>query len=72
VNDSLPLAAARQNKPKSPPFMTIASLLNLGGPDLLIILMIVLFIFGGKKLPELARGLGQAMREFTKAKDQGE
>lgn len=52
--------------------MTIASLLNLGGPDVLIILVIVLFIFGGKKLPELARGLGQAMREFTKAKDQGE
>ena len=52
--------------------MTIASLLNLGGPDLLVILVIVLFIFGGKKLPELARGLGQAMREFTKAKDQSE
>ena len=52
--------------------MTIATLFNLGGPDLLVILVIVLFIFGGKKLPELARGLGQAVREFTKAKDQGE
>ncbi|HEY3898666.1 MAG TPA: twin-arginine translocase TatA/TatE family subunit [Chthoniobacter sp.] len=52
--------------------MTLATLFNLGGPDLLIILVIALFIFGGKKLPELARGLGEAMREFTKSKDQGE
>jgi sec-independent protein translocase protein TatA len=52
--------------------MTIATIFNLGGPDLLIILVIATFVFGGKKLPELARGLGQAMREFTKAKDQGE
>jgi len=48
----------------------VASLFNLGGPDFLIILLIVLIIFGPKKLPELARGLGQAMNEFTKAKDE--
>ncbi len=52
--------------------MQLATLLNLGGPDVLIILAIVLFLFGGKKLPELARGLGEAMREFTKAKDEHE
>lgn len=49
---------------------TLASLTNLfGGPDLLIILLIVLVLFGAKKLPELAKGMGQAIREFQKAKD---
>jgi len=40
---------------------------NLGGPDLFIILLIVLVLFGAKKLPDLARSLGQSMNEFTKA-----
>ena len=48
----------------------IASLTNLAGPDLLIILVIVLVLFGAKKLPELARGMGQAVKEFQKAKDE--
>jgi sec-independent protein translocase protein TatA len=48
----------------------LASFTNLGGPDLIIILLIILVLFGAKKLPELARGLGQAMREFQKAKDE--
>ena len=52
--------------------MNIASLFNLAGPDLIIILVIVLLLFGAKKLPELARGMGQAVREFTKAKDEFE
>ena len=47
-----------------------ASLTNLAGPDLLIILLIVLVLFGAKKLPELARGMGQAVKEFQKAKDE--
>lgn len=47
----------------------LAFLSNLGGPDLLVILLIVLVLFGAKRLPELARGMGQAMREFHKAKD---
>jgi sec-independent protein translocase protein TatA len=50
----------------------VASLFNLAGPDLLIILLIVLLLFGAKKLPELARGMGQAVREFNKAKDEFE
>ena len=41
---------------------------NLGGPDLLIILLIVLVLFGAKKLPDLARSLGQSMNEFRKAR----
>jgi sec-independent protein translocase protein TatA len=48
----------------------IASLMNLGGPDLIVILLIVLVLFGAKKLPELARGMGQAVKEFQKAKDE--
>jgi len=47
----------------------IASLFNLGGPDLIIILLVALLFFGAKRLPELARGLGQAMNEFHKAKE---
>jgi sec-independent protein translocase protein TatA len=40
------------------------------GPDALIILVVVLIIFGPKKLPELAKGMGQAIKEFHKAKDE--
>ena len=47
----------------------LASLTSLGGPDLLIILLIVLLLFGAKKLPDLAKGMGQAIKEFNKAKD---
>ena len=43
---------------------------NLGGPDLFIILLIVLVLFGAKKLPELARSLGQSMNEFRKAREE--
>jgi sec-independent protein translocase protein TatA len=39
----------------------------LGGQELLIILVIILILFGGAKLPALARGLGQSMKEFKKA-----
>ena len=46
--------------------------MNLGGPDLIFILLVVLVLFGPKKLPELARGLRQAMNEFNKAKDEVE
>lgn len=48
----------------------LASLTNIAGPDLIVILLIVLVLFGAKKLPELARGMGLAVREFQKAKDE--
>ena len=48
----------------------LALLSNFGGPDLIIILLIILVLFGAKKLPELARGMGQAVKEFQKAKDE--
>jgi len=39
----------------------------IGNQDLMIALAIGLILFGGKKLPELARGLGQSLKEFKKA-----
>ena len=42
---------------------------NLGMPELIFIFLIVLLIFGGKKIPEIARGIGKGIREFRKAKD---
>lgn len=49
--------------------MILASLMNLAGPDLFIIFLIVLVLFGAKRLPGLARGMGQAVSEFHKAKE---
>lgn len=40
---------------------------SIGGQELFLILLIILVFFGAKKLPELARGLGQGIREFRKA-----
>ena len=48
----------------------IASIFNLMGPDMLLILLIVLLLFGAKKLPELARGMGRAVKEFSAARDE--
>lgn len=52
--------------------MNIAFLPNLAGPDGILILIVILLLFGAKKLPELAKGMGQAVREFSKAKDEVE
>lgn len=40
---------------------------NIGPTELLIIALIVLFLFGGKKIPEFFRGLGKSIDEFKKA-----
>jgi sec-independent protein translocase protein TatA len=37
---------------------------RLGGPEILIIALVVLLLFGGKKLPDLARGLGEGIKNF--------
>ena len=42
-------------------------LLNIGGQEILIILLIVLVFFGGRKIPELMKGLGKGVREYKKA-----
>jgi sec-independent protein translocase protein TatA len=45
---------------------------NLGAPELLIVLLVILVLFGGAKLPKLARSMGQAQSEFKRGlKDQG-
>ncbi len=40
---------------------------GIGGPELLLVLVVVLIFFGGEKLPEFAKGMGKALREFKKA-----
>ena len=45
----------------------LAGIFGLGGPELMIILVIILLLFGGSKLPALAKGLGESVREFKKA-----
>lgn len=41
---------------------------NIGSSELIIVAVVLLFLFGGKKLPEFARGLGEATKELKKAK----
>ena len=45
-------------------------LLFIGGPEILVILLGVLLLFGSKKIPEVARMLGKGMREFRRATDE--
>lgn len=45
----------------------LAFIEGLGGPEVILILVIMMLLFGGKKMPELARGLGKSIREFKKA-----
>jgi len=42
---------------------------GIGTPEILIILFIILLLFGAKKIPELAKGLGKGIKEFKKASD---
>ena len=46
--------------------------LAFGMPELLIVLVIILLLFGSTKLPGLAKGLGQSIKEFKKASKEGE
>ncbi len=50
--------------------MMYLAFMNVGGQELILLLLIVLVLFGAKKLPELARGMGQAIKEFQKEKDE--
>ena len=48
---------------------TVLEFLNMGGGEIMLILAVVLLLFGGKKLPELARGLGKGIRDFKDASE---
>ncbi|MGI9088261.1 MAG: twin-arginine translocase TatA/TatE family subunit [Chthoniobacterales bacterium] len=50
--------------------MIFLAFMNIGGQELILLLLIILVLFGAKRLPELARGMGQAIKEFQKAKDE--
>ena len=45
---------------------------GLGPPEIIIIFLVIVLLFGGKKLPELAKGLGKGIREFKKAQTEEE
>lgn len=44
------------------------NLFGLGGQEILIVALVILVLFGGRKIPELMKGLGQGIKEFNKAK----
>ena len=43
------------------------AIFNLGGGEIVVILALILILFGAKKIPDLAKGLGQGIKEFKKA-----
>lgn len=47
----------------------MGSLAFIGGPEILIILLVVLLLFGSKRIPEFAKMMGKGMNEFRKATD---
>ena len=51
---------------------TLAFIQALGGPEIAVIFVVILLLFGAKKIPELARGLGKSMGEFKKAREEFE
>ena len=47
--------------------MFLKNLSMIGGPQIILITIVVLLLFGGRKIPELMRGLGSGIKEFKKA-----
>jgi sec-independent protein translocase protein TatA len=40
---------------------------NLGATEIILIILVIVLLFGGRKIPELMKGIGQGMKEFKKA-----
>ena len=51
---------------------TSVLLFTMGGTEWLLIALVVLLLFGGKKIPELMRGLGKGISEFKNGRNEGE
>ena len=49
--------------------MDILLLLNFLGPEMLVVIFAILLLFGGRKIPELMRGIGKGIREFNTARN---
>ena len=64
------LATLAQESHLQSQVMIFLGFMNIGGQEVFLILLIILLLFGAKKLPELARGMGSALKEFQKAKDE--
>ncbi len=47
--------------------LTILLFFSIGGPEIFIIIFVILLLFGAKRIPELARGFGRGIREFKDA-----
>ena len=45
---------------------------KIGPLEIILILVVVVLMFGGRKIPELMKGIGQGLKEFKKAKDTGD
>lgn len=64
----------------APPALTLPAVMSpfpaflpsLGGPEMFLIFAVVLLLFGAKKLPQLARGMGKSVGEFRRAKEEFE
>src|SRR5450631_749012 len=50
-------------------FSSVLLFLNIGGPEMIVIIFVALLLFGGEKLPEIARGLGKGIRDFKDASE---
>jgi sec-independent protein translocase protein TatA len=46
-------------------------IMGLGGGEIALIILLLVFFFGAKRIPDLARGLGKSITEFRKGKDEG-
>lgn len=50
-----------------PPSSHILAIFDVGGGEMILIFLVILLLFGGQRMPELAKGLGKSIREFKKA-----